>query len=206
LQVSQRAIPLDLTLDKAGNQAPNDANRFVLTVSSSGLSAVRTLQEQFAPAQFKNLNDADKLSQPAYSPMDGGLELSAKGIAYSSGTAITCNVRYDLTIIDTKLRRFSRRFYVLLGSLFNHFLGGSSVTLNSFSAFSRAQTQPFPEKVAVNSESFTVALTANNQVYHPEAAAFTSQALANDYISRAVDKDPTLAGSIHVIPHFEVAA
>lgn len=206
LQVSQRAIPLDLMLDKAGNQAPNDANRFELTVSSAELTAVRKLQERFALAQFKNLSDAAKLSQPAYSPMDAGLELSGKGLIFASGTAISCNVRYDLTIIDTKLRRFSRKFYVLLGSLFNHFLSGSSVARSSLSAYHRAQTQPFAEKVAVNPESFAVTLRANNQVYHPEAAAFTSQALASDYLARAVTKDPTLAGTIHVIPQFEVAA
>jgi hypothetical protein len=206
LHVSQRAVPLDLTLDKSGNQAPNDANRFVLTVSSPSLSAVRTLQEQFALAQFKNLGDAAKLSQQAFSPMDSGLELSAAGNVYASGTAITCNVRYDLTIIDTKLRRFSQRFYVLVGSLFNHFLFGSSVARSSLSAYRMAQTQPFAEKVAVNPESFAVAVAASNSVFHPKAAAFTSHAAAADYMSRAVAEDPTLEGTLHVIPQFEVAA
>ena len=206
LQVSQRAIPLDLTLDKAGNQAPSDANRFSLAVASDGLSARRTLQEEFAAAQFKNLGDAEKLSQAAYSPMDSGLELSAKGNAYASGTAITTHVRYDLTTIDTKLRRYSRRFYVLAGSLFTHLLGGSSVARSSLSAYREAQTRPFAEKVAVKREGFAVALVADNTVYHPEAASFTSQTSANDYLARLVSKDPTLADSVHVIPHFEVAA
>lgn len=206
LHVSQRAVPLDLTLDKAGNQAPNDAKRFALTVSSPGLSAVKTLQEQFALAQFKNLGDAAKLSQAAYSPMDSGLELSAAGNAYASGTAITCNVRYDLTIIDTKLRRFKKRFFVLAGSLFNHFLEGSSVARSPFSAYRKNQTQPFTEKVTVNPESFAVAVAASNTVFHPEAAAFSSHAAASDYLSRAVAKDPSLDGSLHVIPQFEVAA
>lgn len=206
LQVSQRAIPLDLTLDKAGNQAPSDANRFALTVASSGLSARRTLQEQFAAAQFKNLSDAAKLSQAAYAPMDSGLELSAMGNAYASGTAIATNVRYDLTIIDTKLRRFSRRFYVLAGSLFTHMLSGSSVARNSLSAYRQAQTQPFAEKVAIKSEGFAVTLVADNTIYHPEAASFTSQTAANDYLVRLVAKDATLTDSVHVIPHFEVAA
>lgn len=206
LQISQRAVPLDLTLDKAGNQAPNDANRFALTVASASLAPVRTLQEQFALAQFKNLADAAKLSQQAYSPMDSGLELSAAGHTYASGTAITCNVRYDLTIVDTKLRRYNKRFYVFIGSLFNHFLFGSSVVRSPLSAYRRAQTQPYTEKVAVNPESFTVALAASNTVFHPEAAAFTSHAAAADYLARAVSKDSTLDGSLHVIPQFEVAA
>ena len=206
LHVSQRAIPLDFTLDKAGNQAPSDANRFALTVASAGLVSTGTLQDQFALAQFKNLGDAAKLSQAAYSPMDSGLALSATGNAYASGTAVTCNVRYDLTIIDTKLRRISIRFFVFAGSLFNHFLAGSSVARSPFSAYVQTQKQPFTEKVVVNPESFAVVMAATNSVYHPEAAAFTSRAAAHDYLTRAVATDPSLEGNLQVIPQFEVAA
>ena len=205
LQVSQRLLPLDLTLDKAGNQAPSDANRFSLSVSSPSLVATRTLQEQFAVAQFENLSDAQKLSQAAFSPLDSGVELAAKGL-YASGTAISNNVRYDLTIIDTSFRSLSKRFFVLVGSLFTHFLNGSSVARSQLSAYRQAQTQPWTGKVTVSPESFAVALVADNTVYHPEAAAFTSQAAANDYLARAVANDPNLADTIHAIPHFEVAA
>ena len=90
------------------------------------LAKTRDLQEPFAPAQFKNLDDATKLSQPAYAPQDSGIELSATGNAYASGTAITRIVRYDLTIIDTKLRRVFRRFFTFNGVLFGHFLAGSA--------------------------------------------------------------------------------
>src|SRR5262249_32563446 len=177
LHVSQRAVPLNLTLDKDGNQAPSDANRFSLSVASAGLAVTSMLQEQFALAQFKNLADAAKLSQAAYTPLDGGVELSAAGNPYASGTAITSNVRYDLTIIDTKLRRFSRRFFDFAGSLFNHFLLGSNVARSPLSAYVQGQTtQPFTTKVAVNPEAFAVAMVSTNSAYHPEAAAFTSQA------------------------------
>ena len=44
------------------------------------------------------------------------------------------------------------------------------------------------------------------RVFHPDAAAFTSQAAANDYVARAVASDPTLAGTLHVLPQFEMAA
>jgi hypothetical protein len=206
LHVSQRAVPLDLTLDKDGNQQPSDANYFTLDVSSGGLSKTQTLTERFAPAQFKNMGDATKLSQPAYVPMDSGIELSAAGSAYASGTAITRNVRYDLTVIDTKLRRVFRRFYVYTGSLFAHFLNGSSVTRSAFSAQRAGQAQPYSDHVAVNSETFAVALQSNNKVYGAQSGAFTSQAAAQDYLSRTVAQDPTLAGTLHVLPQFEVAA
>jgi len=206
LHVSQRAIPLDLTLDKVGSQQPNDASHFSLDVTSAGLAKVRTLQEPFAPAQFKNMDDAAKLSQPAFTPLDSGVELSAAGNAYASATAITRNVRYDLTIIDTKFRRVSRRFFVLAGSLFAHFLGGASVTRSAFSAYRKGQTQPFEEKVTVRAERFAVALQSNNKAHSPDSVGFTSQVAAEEYLSRALARDPNLAGELHVLPEFEVAA
>jgi hypothetical protein len=206
LQVSQRAVPIDLTLDKDGNQQPSDANYFTLAVTSGALSKLGTLQEQFAPAQFKNMDDATKLSQPAFVPMDSGIELAAAGNAYASGTAITRNVRYELTVIDTKLRRVVNKFYTYVGSLFVHFLSGSSVTRSVFSALRETQMQPYSDHVAVNPETFAVALVSNNTVYSPEAASFTSQAAAQDHLTQTVTNDPTLTGTLHVLPQFEVAA
>src|SRR5579864_565651 len=206
LHVSQRAVPLDLTLDKDGNQQPSDANYFTLDVTSGGLTRTQTLQEPFAPAQFKNMDDATKLSQAAYVPMDSGIELSASGNAYASGTAITRNVRYDLTVIDTKLRRVFRRFYVYSGSLFAHFLNGSSVSRSVFSARRAGQSQPYADHVSVNPEAFAVALQSNNKVYNAQSASFSSHTAAQDYLTRAVAQDPTLTGTLHVLPQFEVAA
>jgi hypothetical protein len=206
LHVSQRAIPLDLTLDRVGNQRPSDANRFSVSVIPGGLSRTKTLQEPFAPAQFTNMDDAAKLSQPAFIPLDSGVELSAAGNAFASGTAITRNIRYDLTIIDTRLRRVFKRFFLLPGSLFAHFLAGASVSRCTFSAYRQNQTQPFAEKVRVNSETFAVAQQSDNKPYSSASTGFTSRVAAQDYLSRQLAKDPTLADKLHVLPQFEVAA
>jgi hypothetical protein len=206
LQISQRLVPLDLTLDKFGNQKPSDANLFALDVTSPGLTKTRNLQEEFAPSQFQNLSDAQKLSQPGYVPLDSGIELAVGGVALASGTAITRNVRYDLTIIDTKLRRVFIRFFIFTGTLFRFLLNGSSVTRSPFSAYQQAQRQPFEGTVTVSPETFAVAFTATNKIYRPEAAAFTSQTAANDYVARTVANDPTLGGTLHALPQFELAA
>jgi hypothetical protein len=206
LQISQRAVPLDLVLDKVGNQKPTDTNRISVDVTSPGLTKAREHQEPFALGQFKNLDDAARLSQAAYTPEDSGIDLSAAGHSYASATAITRIVRYDLTIVDTKLRRFTTRFYVYSGALFAHFLGGASVARSTLSAARKAQTRPYTETVHVGPETFAVALRATNTVFHPEASSFTSYASAKDYADRAVAQDPALAGTLHVLPQFEVAA
>jgi len=205
LNVSQRAVPLDLTLDKFGNQQPTDANHFSLDVTAGGLVKVQTLQEEFAPAQFKNMDDASKLSQPAYVPMDSGIAMAAGGQSYASGTAITRNVRYDLTVIDTKYRSAFRRFFSYTGSLFVHFLAGASVTRCVFSNFRKIQAQPYSDKVSVGPETYAIASQADNTLYSPSAKGFTSQAAAQDYLARQVAIDPSLHGTLHVLAQYEVA-
>jgi hypothetical protein len=206
LQISQRAVPLDLTLDKIGTQKPSDANRFALAAGAGALSKIRDLQEPFAPAQFKDMADADKLSASAYAPSDSGIELAAAGTTYASGTAITRIVRYDLTIIDKKLLRVVQRFFVFAGGLFQHLLRGSSVARSPLSAYQKSLAQPYAEKIAISPETFAVALAANNQLYSAEAAHFANRAAANDYAARKIAADPSLAGTLHVLPQFEVAA
>jgi hypothetical protein len=206
LRVSQRAVPLNLLIDKVGNQPPSDADRFQLDVTFTGLSKTRNLTEAFAPAQFKNFSDADKLSQAAYAPQDSGIELAGAGAGYATGTAITRNVRYDLTIIDTGYRRVARRFFIYINSLFVHFMNGGSIARNPLSAVTLSQMQPFAQKIAVSSESFAVANLADNTAYALGSVGFSSQASAQDYLNRAVAANPSLTSKLHVLGQYEVAA
>jgi hypothetical protein len=204
LQISQRAVPLDLKLDKFGNQAITDANQFSFAVSGTVLQKTRDLQEPFAPSQFRNFDDATRLSQPAYVPQDSGIELAAAA-ALASATAITRPVRYDLTIVDAASESTRTKFFPHGKVMFSSFLAENSAGRSKLSATFQGLAAPNRGAVAVASETFAVALGATNQVFHPEAAAFSSHASAQDYLDRAVASNPALAGTLQVIPKFEVA-
>jgi hypothetical protein len=205
LQVSQRTIPLDLKIDKVGSQAPSDANQFAFSVAGAVLTKIRDLQEPFAPSQFRNFNDATKLSQPAFVPQDSGIELAGSA-TLTSATAITRPLRYDLTVVDKESEPVRLPFFAHSRAMFSNFLAGNSAGQSKLSANFRGMVQPQPGSVTVSRETFAVALQSNNQAFHPEAAAFSSQAQAQDYISKAIARNPSLEGTLHVIPQFEVAA
>jgi hypothetical protein len=205
LQVSQRTIPLDLLLDKVGSQKPSDANQFALNVSGAVLTKTRNLTERFSPSQFRNFDDAAKLSQPAFVPQDSGVEL-AGGSNLASATAITRPVRYDLTVIDTESEPARFKFFAHSRSLFGTFLAANSASQSKLSAAYRGKAVPYADSVKVANENFAVAFQSSNKIVHPEAAAFSSQASAHDYIAKAVAADASLSGQLHVLPQFEVAA
>jgi len=205
LQVSQRSVPLDLQIDKVGNQPPSDANQFVLSVVGTTLVKTRNMQEPFAPSQFRNFDDATKLSQAAYVPQDSGIEL-AGGSNLNSATAITRPVRYDLTVIDAESEPVRNKFFPHIKGMFTTFLRANSAAQSPLSAAFRAKAVPYTDSVKVSTETFAVAFQSSNQAVHPEATSFTSQASAQDYMAKAVATDPSLSGKLHVLPKFEVAA
>jgi hypothetical protein len=111
-----------------------------------------------------------------------------------------------LTVVDAESEPVRYKYFAHSRAMFTNFLAGNSAGQSKLSANFRDLTRPYTGSVAVGSETFAVALQSSNKVFHPEAAAFLSQAKAQDYIANAIASDPSLEGSLHVIPRFEVAA
>jgi hypothetical protein len=206
LRVTQRRLPLELTLDKVGNQKPSDVQRLSVAVAAGGLAKVADTFEQFAPGQFKNMKDGDKLSSPGYGDELAGLDLSAAGSQLASSRMVKRIVRYEEIILDSNFKRFRRRFTAFAGGLFEFFLGGAAITKSDLSQRKKTQLQPFTEKVTVTGETYVVASKSTNQAHVGTARGFTSVASAREYMARQVASDPTLAGALHVIPGYEEAA
>jgi hypothetical protein len=204
LQVSQRAIPLELQLDKVGSQKPEDANYFTVCVTSSGLAKEDDINESFAMAQFKDMDDSKKLSSPAYQKWKGGIELSATVAGTNTSLAVKRTVRYEKIIVDTNYKRFVRHLFVWSANLFSLFLNGNSVAKANISQRYQKQKQPFTDKVAIQEEGWVVASTVDNSPLHPVDGHFSCQAKASEYMHQKVAASPELAGTIHVIPEAEM--
>jgi hypothetical protein len=203
LQVRQRAVPLDLSIAKVGNKRARDANRFALGVTGGNLAKRGDLDEQFALAQFLTMDDAAKLSRPAFEREHGGIELSATAAA---GTARMTRrtVRFEEVVIDNQFRRRQTRFKIMTHLLFNHFLDGASVTLSPLSAKSRRLLDPHADAMAVTGDRFAVASAVTNRAADA-GAVFTSEAAARDHLATLVADDPNLAEALHVIPSVELS-
>ena len=109
-----RACRSDLTLDKVGTRSRPTSNRFALDGRPAAGCAKRgDAREQFAPAQFQDMDDAEQAV---------ARRRSSRGTAASScrrrrqrrcapAAMVRRVVRYEVIIIDTELpARFVRRF------------------------------------------------------------------------------------------------
>jgi hypothetical protein len=205
LRVSQRAVPLDLSITKVGNQAASDANYLSLSVAGGVLAKISDVSESFAPAQFRKLDDAAKLSKPAYEKEHGGLDLSVAGNPLASGAMVKRQLRYEVVTIDTAYKRFTTRFAAIAADLFAHFARGASVSRSALSAHEKSRLVPFTDIVGTKSEGYTVASEEDNRQHGPKSS-FSSESSAQDYLSAELSRDPSLTGKLHVIPSYERAA
>jgi hypothetical protein len=201
LRVSQRAVPLDLTITKVGNQKPTDAKRLTLAVTTIGLTKRGDVDESFAPGQFQDFDDAAKLSKPAFQPGHGGLDLSVEGEQLASGAIVKRVIRYELTTIDSAF--LSHQHYQPFPfGLWLHFLLGAAVAKSALSLATQKTLKPFDEAVKVTGEKFVVASTATNEA----VVSFASEMMATEHLHQQVAANPGLIGTLHVIPAFEAVA
>jgi hypothetical protein len=204
LQVSQRFIPLNLPIDKVGNQKPSDITKATVTVDAGSVLAVRgPTRERFAAAQYRAMDDAAKLSAPAFEMFDSGVELGAAGNDWSTGPSSTRTVRYETIIIDSAFERHSIKYFDFWADLFAHFAAGAAIAKSALSLAQEKKLQPFAAKVEVTGEQYTVANQADNTAV-PGVQTFASHAEATAHVAGAVAADPTLADTLHVLPLAEV--
>jgi hypothetical protein len=203
LEISQKLIPLDLDVEKLGNQKISDGKRFNLTVSAGGLSKVADAEQPFALAQYQNMDDATKLSRPAFQKQHSGVQLSVAGQQFRTSRAVKRIIRYEQIIIDNNYLRFVRRFKTFAFSLFSHFLKGSAITLSTLSNTYQKQRKPYAESITVKEAAYSVAFVQNNKAATAQKT-FASEAQARDHLQQMIATNPNAAESLHVIPEYEV--
>jgi hypothetical protein len=87
LGVRQSVVPLNLTRDieRLGAASPAGSRRFSITGAAVGPRAgtTRNVREFFAPAQFFDMSDDEKIVAPSFEEMDAGIVIGDEGFAFS---------------------------------------------------------------------------------------------------------------------------
>jgi len=110
LTIKQGVVPLNIDISRFGQAAPAGARRF--SISSINLAGsdqhFDSFPDFFAPAQFFELSDDEKLSRPSFESLDAGITFGSADIALTSQAADWLEVKsieFETWLIDddTKL-------------------------------------------------------------------------------------------------------
>jgi hypothetical protein len=100
LSVSQRVVPLERDVSRFANAPPLRERRFAVVSVQLGTGAAIVPQpafEQFAPAQFFELSDAQKLASPSFDPMPSGAKVPG-GVVAGPEHAVT--LRFETLVVE----------------------------------------------------------------------------------------------------------
>jgi hypothetical protein len=205
LVVSQKSAPLDISIEKVGNAVPTGGP---VTLKITKISTVsgelgRTgVRDQFAPGQFQNLSDADRLSRPSFEQMTSGARIDGASL-FDARYLLHRLVEYERIIIDRKGTRRPLSRYLMAFDHFTQLVAGSAVSQCAVAA--NVDQKPREARVRVEGEAFTVVWAKDLTPAHA-AATKPTQAEAVSHLGKLVEKNPALAEALLIVPAGEVQA
>jgi hypothetical protein len=111
VQVTQRLVPLNTAIEAFGGGQIIGVNQFsidqiVIGDEARPATTDEYLEEWFAPAQFFELKDNEKIVAPSFELMVGGIRFGTAEIA--TGNATELEVTYEEIVLDPKLNQRRR--------------------------------------------------------------------------------------------------
>jgi hypothetical protein len=103
LTLREKVIPLDRTLTLFGEGKLDQPQRFTIQsvrVGSIPATPGSPLLDNFAPAQFEEMNDAEKLSRPSFERMQAGTTIASDAVLFNVKTSRVDTFTYETIVID----------------------------------------------------------------------------------------------------------
>jgi hypothetical protein len=210
LQVKETVVPLDLPITKYGNATPSDGTEF--SIQSVQINAqtetIQTVQDYFAPGQFLNLSDADKLSKPSFEEMDAGVNIGSSAILNGQDSPRTV-VYQEFYIYDpanfsvpTGPYRMPANIHLALSA---QGAGFASQVKNT--GLQKYSVGPTPPAIVVDEPQYVVTSVLDLSVRADILAGtgssfFQAQAALSSYLAA----NPAEADDLQIMPMHEVAA
>ncbi|MEO8513358.1 MAG: DUF6603 domain-containing protein [Ignavibacteria bacterium] len=205
LSFSERLVPLDYTINKFGNKVPDGADRFSISdIKSDTLNmASVTLKELFAPANFTEMSDTEKISRKSFESMNSGFEVnSSSGLL--AAAVVEKSVEYELMYLRKKnFKLVFGGLYKYVKDLFNITTKGSAVSQSTLSYYNNKQSSNAPDSLSVASEEYGIANVSDMKLYDSGFKA-GSQAEVFQKYNELISKKPELKNKIQVLSTYEM--
>ena len=210
LTFSQRSLPLeDYLIQKFGNKKPLGANKFKISNANSGGKDIpadyQGVREQFAPGNFTELTDSEKLSRRSFEKLPSGFKLTATNDLLVP-TPVTRPVGYELSYLRRKSLVF-KGLITLAIRAYDRLVRGSSVRQSTLAHQQNRRSLNAPGQVSLPEEGFAIANMADLKSHVQDGVGtvvFATQAEAYQRQAELIEQNPSLAGGIQVVSNFEL--
>lgn len=210
LTFSQRSLPLeDFLIAKFGTRKPLAENKFKITNVNSRNTEIpadyQGVREQFAPTNFLELSDSEKLSRKSFDNLPSGFKLTATSDLLTT-LPVVRDVDYELSYLRRE-RIVPKGLIKLFVLAYNRLVKGSSVRQSRLAQQQNRVSLNAPPQVGLPQEAFAIANAADLKSHVTTASGpvfFATQAEAYQQQQELIAQNPTLAGQIQVVSNFEL--
>ena len=201
LTFSERLVPLEIGIKKFGNKLPKDVSNFTIKVDNDKLKTEEA-REQFAPANFFEMTDAQKLDRPSFEQMKSGFKITGSAQLKAPPHIAKKNVDYEFSYLD-KTKKVKPDRYKYPGLFFKANTKSAAASQSSISHQSNRVSLNATEKVAVREEQYVIANISDMKLHSGElvAASYTETL---QYYNELMIKKPELKDRIQVLSEYEL--
>ncbi|MGN6568669.1 MAG: DUF6603 domain-containing protein, partial [Flavipsychrobacter sp.] len=203
LQLSQKIVPLGVTISKFGNSKASDDNSFSIgSVTSGAISfPTGTLRDYFAPSSFFFLSDDQKLSRASYELYNSGVSIGNTD-AVVADYCVSRQLGYEDIIVDTRQRFRLSAFAALSSAEYAMHTAYNYVSDSKYSTFSGRVPPSGPGKVSMNTATSYV-VADKNSLGQVGSVSFGNYTEASLHLDNLRVTDPN-AGNYAVMNAFEL--
>jgi hypothetical protein len=202
LTFSERLVPLGLDITKFGNKVPLDAKRFDIKATDPGI-LTQTVTEEFAPANFFDKNDNEKLSSPSFERLTSGFKVTGAS-SLVMPTAVNKSVEYELTYLHKKRTQRTRAGkYRMAKHAFKASTKASAAAVSTLSYARNRISVNAPDTVAVAPPQYAVANVSDMRLAGPDLVA-SSYTEASQKYSALIARRPELKEQVQILAHHEL--
>lgn len=212
LAISQKVVPLGIAIERIGAQRPTDARTFsidAVTVNGESQGKPPVAEESFAPAQFFDLSDADKLASPSFRNFASGIRVGDAD-RMRAGYAAAREVKYEIKYIDSaRDQRLASPptsgLFDLDVHAFKAWALKGAIAKSELAFDKRKKSARAPAAVTTNQEEFAIVHADSLALFDGSSLMGTERA-ALQRRDALIAANPALRRSLQVVPKFEMSA
>jgi hypothetical protein len=202
LTFTERLVPLGLDITKFGNKVPLDAKRFEIKATDPGI-LTQNVTEEFAPANFFDKSDNEKLSSPSFDRMTSGFKVTG-ATSLVMPTAVNKSVEYELTYLHKARTQRTRPVkYLMAKHVFQASTKASAVAASTLSYARNRVSVNAPESVALQPPAYGIANVSDMRLAGPDLVA-SSYTEAAQKLSALVARRPELRDQVQILTQQEL--
>ncbi len=205
MAVSQKVVPLDFGINKFGSGRPLDYTRFGIEIADgAGVPFQKNdLEEYFAPGEFTQLTDGERLVRKSFEKYKSGAEVRGNDLLAASAFQ-ELQLEYDTIYMDSRHKPMHHPSPTAIpAAAYRASLGNNAAAKSARGSQKKPRSAWSPTKMKVQQEGYAVARTVDLGLHNNLRAG--SQAEAEGLLAELLQVQPELEGKLQVVSTFELA-